>query len=88
MKCDLCGIEVKNLGAHKYQKHRDAVPEVVDQTPAIEVDNHIPDKQLSFIVSELKNILRQYSYSLTVKTVEQNGTNSEVEIVARIQPRR
>lgn len=82
--CPDCNMEVSNLGAHRYQKHR----EKSEDKPSISIDNHLQDKQLSSIISDLKNILKQYSYGLTVKTVETNGTASEIEIIARIQPRR
>lgn len=82
VKCELCGEEVKNLGVHKYHKHKETLAEV------LVVDEHLPDKQLSRLISDVKELLRQYRSDITVKTVEQNGVVSEIEITARIQLRR
>jgi hypothetical protein len=80
--CEICGEEVKNLGVHKYHRHKET------WEPKLVVDEHLPDKQLSVLVSDLKALLRQYRSDITVKTVEQGGTVSEIEITARIQLRR
>jgi hypothetical protein len=80
--CELCGEEVKNLGVHKYHRHKETVE------PKLVVDEHLPDKQLSVLVSDLKTLLRQYKSDIIVKTLEQGGLVSEIEITARIQLRR
>lgn len=82
VKCDICGEEVKNLGVHKYHKHKETVE------PDVVVDEHLPDKQLSRLISDLKELLRQYRADIMVKTVEQSGTVTEIEVMARIQLRR
>ena len=89
-KCDICGEEFANLGVHKYQKHRETfAPDIVVDNPSdLVIDDHLPDKQLSRLISDLKDLLRQYRTELIVKTTESGGTVSEIEITARIQLRR
>ncbi len=80
MKCEICGEEFKNLGSHKFAKHGIAA--------AITVDEHLSDKQLSSLISEMRTILKPYVNELTVKTIEAGGSVKEIEITARIQLRR
>ena len=91
-KCDICGEEFANLGVHKYQKHREMLAPgsiiEVDHPSDLVIDDHLPDKQLSRLISDLKDLLRQYRADLIVKTTESSGMVSEIEITARIQLRR
>ena len=83
--CEICGKEYTNIAVHNYHKHSIDLKTPLEN---IVVDEHLPDKQLSVLVSDLKALLRQYRSDIIVKTSEQNGIVSEVEITARIQLRR
>ena len=52
------------------------------------VDEYIQEKPLSSIISEIRQILRQHRSRMEIKTIEQNGTVEEIEIIARMQLRR
>jgi len=81
MICDICGADVKNLGVHKYHKHKQEPPE------EIKVD--VPkEKPLSDLIDGMKVLLRPYHCFLTVRYDEENGKINSVEITARIQIRR
>jgi hypothetical protein len=84
--CPYCGELKKNVGAHKrHCKKRQSTNEYcVD----VLVDDYIEEKPLSSIISEIKQILKQYQKQITVTTTERNGTTEEIEIIARIQVRR
>ena len=80
VECPLCGrTNIKNLGSHmRHCKKRMGVV----------VDDYLPEKPLSSIISDIKQILKQYQKQIEVKTIERNGTTEEIEIIARIQIRR
>ena len=80
MKCDICGVEVKNLGAHKYQKHREELPTVAIDVPK--------EKPLSDLIDGIKALLRPYQSQISVSYEEENGSVKSIEITARIQTRR
>jgi hypothetical protein len=94
--CDVCGEEVRNLGLHKYHKHRekvepgtivmvDNVNDIVEPTISpIKIDE-ILQVPLSEVVCGIKNILRQFQNSMEVKISEQNGKPFEVQIVTIIK---
>ncbi len=79
MKCEICGKECDNLGAHMYQKHREALP------LEIKVDETIKEKPLSELVSEMKDLLKPYQNEISIRTFEKGGKLKEIEITARIQ---
>jgi len=80
--CQYCGKECKNVGSHeRWCKERTPKELVV-------VDDYLPEKPLSSIISEIKEILKQYQKQIEVRTIERNGTTEEIEIIARIQLRR
>ena len=92
MQCDLCGKEVKNLGVHKYHKHRDTLKpgEVIAVEHLSELDekivvDEITEKPLSELLSNLKGILKTFRHELDVRISESGGRTSEVEIRVRIQ---
>ena len=78
-KCPECGKMVKNLGAHNYHSHKQM--RVVIQEP----DDHIPEKPLRELLSEVRKILNRYQNSITVTTTERGGKTESVDISARIQ---
>ena len=87
--CPYCGEFKKNLGAHK--RFCKDLPEKEKGWPwenDIVVDDYLPEKPLSSIISEIKQTLRQYRTQIEVKTVERGGKTDEIEILARIQLRR
>lgn len=79
MKCEICGKDYDNLGAHMYQKHRDT-----SDAPQIIVDD-ITEKPLSELILDIKDLLRKYRSDITIRTIEKGGKMSEIEITARIQ---
>lgn len=79
-ECPVCNKEFKNLGSHIFHAHKKDLPE-----ESMVVDEYIQEKPLSDLISQLRQILKQYQSSLTVTTVEKNGTVSEIQISARIQ---
>lgn len=78
-KCDICGLEVKNLGVHKYHKHskKEEVQELI-------VDE-ITDKPLSELISEMKNLVKGFRNEIDVRVSDKRGKTSEIEIRVRIQ---
>lgn len=88
--CQYCLEEFENAGAHerfcKKNPNRD-IPFSKKGTK-IKVDEYIKEKPLSSIISEIRQILTQHRSRMEIKTVEQNGTVEEIEIIARIQVRR
>lgn len=84
--CDVCGEEVKNFGAHKYQKHKD-VPGTIIPVDSIVVD--VPkEKPLSDLVLEMKKLLRPYRFTIKVIYEEEDVNIMNMEIIARIHYRR
>ena len=55
--------------------------------PAIIVDEYTPDKRLSSLLSEIKEILAQYQTTTDVRIWDKSGKVTLVEIHARIQLR-
>lgn len=91
LKCEICGDEVKNLGLHKYHKHKDKfVPGTVlevDSPKELIID--VPkEKPLSELVDELKKLLRPYRFTLKVSYEEEDVDKTYLEITARIHYRR
>lgn len=81
MKCDICGEEFKNLGAHKFAKHGITVSE----TLTIDVPT---EKPLSELIDAMKTLLKPYQSKLTVSYEEEGGSIKSIEFTARIQVRR
>lgn len=82
VECDICGMEVKNLGSHKYQKHRNE-----NKMETLTVDTPT-EKPLSDLIENMKALLRPYQSRISVSYQEEDGKIKEVEITARIQTRR
>jgi hypothetical protein len=78
-KCEICGKEFKNLGAH--MKAHGKGPGLATLT----VDNPIEDKQLSSLISDIQQKLNRYRTKMDVIVHSENGTPVEVELKARIQ---
>ena len=74
VKCEICGKEVKNLGAHIYHSH--------GQSQQVEF---ITDKELAIAVSQIENLLKRYrnKVAMTIKT--QDGKQEQVELLITIQ---
>ena len=92
MKCEICGVEVKNLGVHKYHKHRDILKpgEVIAVDHLNELDekiviDEITEKPLSELLSNMKEVLKTFRHELDVRISDKGGRTSEVEIRVRIQ---
>lgn len=80
MKCDICGEEFKNLGAHKFAKHGIT-------TEALTID--VPqEKPLSDLINAIKALIRPYQSIMKVSYDEECGVIKSAEINARIQVRR
>ena len=79
MICEICGQEVKNLGLHNYQKHREKEPRVT-----LTVDE-ITEKPLSTLLSEMKNLMKSFRHEMDIRISDRSGRTSEVEIRVRIQ---
>jgi len=80
--CQYCGKDCKNVGSHeRWCKER-------IQKELVIVDEYLPEKPLSSIISEIKQVLKQYQKQIVVTTIERNGSTEEIEIIARIQLRR
>jgi hypothetical protein len=80
--CEQCGKECKNLGAHmRFCGKVNSAP--VEQH--LVVDEVTPDKPLSTLISEVKELMRKYRSNVSVKVSENGGKPYEVEIIARIQ---
>ncbi len=79
--CPQCGKECENLGAHK--RFCKGNPALVEQQ--LVVDEVTPDKPLSALLNEVKELFRKYQCSLSVKVSDRGGRPVEVEIIARIQ---
>ena len=91
MKCEICGDEVKNLGVHKYHKHRDQLAPgsiiAIDDPKEIIVD--VPtDKRLSELINAMKELLKPYQNKITVSYEEEGSLVKSIEFTARIQIRR
>jgi len=87
--CQYCGEIFDNPKVHeRFCKKRPSDKEGWPYEQNIIVDNYIPEKPLSIIISEIRNVLRSYKHCLEVKTMERNGTTEEIEIVVRFQTRR
>ena len=88
MKYDICGVEVKNLGVHKYHKHRETLAPgsviEIDHPSEIKVDE-ITEKPLSILISEMKGLMKAFRYEMDVRISDRGGKTSEVEIRVRIQ---
>jgi len=81
MKCDLCGEEFKNLGAHKFAKHG------ITTGDALTID--VPqEKPLSDLINAIKALIRPYQSTMKVSYDEECGVIKSAEINARIQVRR
>jgi len=86
-KCELCGEEVKNIGLHKYHKHRVAVGTGPAAPQELSID--VPsEKPLSELVENMKSLLRPYRFSIKVSYEEEDVDKKFLEITARIQYRR
>jgi hypothetical protein len=80
MICPDCGKEnLKNLGVHRRF--------CTGSANGIIVDNHIKEKRLSDLITELRSILDRHRHSLEVKTFEEAG-DGYVQITAKIPIRR
>ena len=73
-KCPLCGKEVRNLGAHMHQAHRD-----------VNAKEYITDKELATTLLKIKQILNRYRYTLETRVQERNGTDEQVQLLVTIQ---
>jgi hypothetical protein len=83
--CPICSKEYKNLGSHMAHAHKEQKADGGN----IVVDDYVPEKLLSDLISELRAVLKKVHHcQLTVETMEQNGITGEVVITARIQTRR
>ena len=74
-QCDICGGMYHNVGAHKAQAHKESNRLVVDE---------YTEETLSSLLSEIKQLLRNYRSEIVVKTIELDGTVETVEINAKI----
>ncbi len=80
--CPKCGKEKKNLSVHL---------RFCGKTNSAPIKNHLvvdavtPDKPLSALLNEVKELFRKYRSSVSVKVSENGGKPYEVEIIARIQ---
>lgn len=85
--CELCKEEVFNMGLHNYQQHKRMKQEgvVVVERPNLIVDEPTPDKLLSSLLSDMRELLRKYQSSMKVSISERGGKPYEIELVARIQ---
>lgn len=83
MICDICQAEVKNLGLHKYQKHKESIAPKDKINPLV-VDE-ITEKPLSTLLSEMKNLVKTFRNEMDVRISNKGGRTSEVEIRVRIQ---
>jgi len=81
--CPHCGAFKKNLGSHMRHCTSGA-----DGVFKIKVDDYLPEKPLSSVISDIKQVLRQYRAEIEVTTIERGGTTEEIEILTRIQLRR
>jgi ribosomal protein L6P/L9E len=91
MKCEICGDEVKNLGVHKYHKHRDKIAPgtVIEVDKPKEIIIDVPkEKPLSELVDEMKKLLRPYRFTIKVSYEEEDVDKKYLEITARIHYRR
>ncbi len=79
--CQECGKECENLGAHRRFCKGTPAPE----KERLVVDEMTSDKPLSTLLNDIKEILRKYRSSVSVKVSENGGKPYEVEIIARIQ---
>jgi hypothetical protein len=79
-KCEICGKEFKNLGAHMkaHGKGQGSVATLM-------VDSPIEDKQLSSLISDIQQKLNRYRNRMDVIVHSENGIPVEVELKARIQ---
>ena len=77
--CPQCGKECDNLGSHK--RFCKAAP----VNTHLVVDEVTPDKPLSALLNEVKDLFRKYQCGLSIKISERGGKPVEVEIIARIQ---
>lgn len=72
--CPLCGKEVRNLGSHMHQAHRD-----------VNAKEYITDKELSTTLLQIKQILMRYRYTLETRVQERNGADEQVQLLVTIQ---
>ena len=74
VKCEICGKEVKNLGAHMYHSH--------GQSQQVEF---ITDKELATAISQIENIVRRYRNKSEITIKAQDGKQEQVELLITIQ---
>lgn len=88
MICEICGQEVKNLGVHKYHRHRETLKpgSVIEvENPSELVIDEITEKPLSTLLAEMKELMKKFRYEMDVRISEKGGRQSEVEVRVRIQ---
>ena len=78
MICPDCGKQFKNLGAHQ---------RFCGKKVNIIIDKYM-GKSLSSTLDEIRGVLKSFRYTLEIKTIEENGDCSEVELKIRIPIRR
>jgi len=92
MICPDCGLNFKNLGAHKrFCKKRIMRPGElleVNSFDDIIMDDYIKEKPLSSILSEIEGVLKSLHHQIQVNVTSENGSATEVELKVRFQLRR
>ena len=73
VKCEVCGKEVKNLGAHMYHSHGNP-----------KTHEFITDKEFETTLFEIKDIVKRYRHSFETTIIEQDG-KSQARLLITIQ---